>query len=266
MSDAKISKGLRLTGKNGVMDGKIFLIEDSTVSIGTDPNVCSIIFPENSTGIAKLHCQLILKNNTWYLIDFSDSGTWLNDEMIQKGQAVPVKQGDVFSLANSSNNFILNYEFVSNQEFVSTNQNRKISKPPEPPSSNDGILNDIKENFLTCKGRLSRKLYIKRMLKLMLLNFVNSIIMFIIGTIPVRDLSIIGWGIAIVLLIFWVICLVAAFALDIRRLHDTDHSGWWLLTAFIPLVQFYLLYLMFFKEGMQGDNKFGPDPLTYRRS
>ena len=108
-----VPEGWCLTGKNGVMDGKSFALEDSTVSIGTDSNICTAVFPKGTAGIAQLHCQLILKNNSWYLVDFSDSGTWLNDEMIPRGQAVPLKQGDMFSLANSGNNFILSYEPVA---------------------------------------------------------------------------------------------------------------------------------------------------------
>ena len=46
----------------------------------------------------------------------------------------------------------------------------------------------------------------------------------------------------------------------IRRLHDTDHSGWWywiILTVIgiIPLV------IWIFSKGTVGSNKFGPDPL-----
>ena len=259
MSVAKfIPKGWHLTGKNGIMDGKIFALEDSTVSIGTDSNICTAVFPAGTAGIAQLHCQLILKNGNWYLIDFSDSGTWLNDEMIQKGQAVPLKRGDMFSLANSSNNFILDYEPVSDYK----NQQEII--PPPPVAANDDILKYIKENFFTCKGRLNRKPYLLRILALALLNSVNWSILMYLDTIPVRQLSDIGKAIVIALLIFWIICVAATFALDIRRLHDTDHSGWWVLTLFIPFVQIYTLYLLIFKAGTPGYNRYGADPLTLR--
>lgn len=48
---------------------------------------------------------------------------------------------------------------------------------------------------------------------------------------------------------------------SIRRLHDLDKSGWWVLTAFVPFVNFYLLYLVVFKEGSAGRNRFGDKPL-----
>ena len=50
--------------------------------------------------------------------------------------------------------------------------------------------------------------------------------------------------------------IVPSVALAIRRLHDTNKSGWWLLIAFIPfggivLMVFYIL------EGTNGPNDHG---------
>ena len=42
-------------------------------------------------------------------------------------------------------------------------------------------------------------------------------------------------------------------------LHDTNRSGWYLLIGLIPIVNLYLIYLMF-KEGDTGANQYGPDP------
>lgn len=51
-------------------------------------------------------------------------------------------------------------------------------------------------------------------------------------------------------------------ALAVRRLHDTDRSGWWLLIAFVPLVGAIVLFVFFCTRGTSGPNRFGPDPLT----
>lgn len=48
-------------------------------------------------------------------------------------------------------------------------------------------------------------------------------------------------------------------AVSVRRLHDTDRSGWWLLLSFLPLGGLILLVL-YCLEGTQGTNKFGPSP------
>ena len=47
-----------------------------------------------------------------------------------------------------------------------------------------------------------------------------------------------------------------------RRLHDTNRNGWWLLISFIPLIgQIFLLVLLCLK-GDEGENQFGPNPLA----
>ncbi len=55
----------------------------------------------------------------------------------------------------------------------------------------------------------------------------------------------------------WLIYVAAVFvpgiAVGVRRLHDSGHSGWWLL---VPLANIMLLV----REGTKGDNRYGPDP------
>ena len=48
--------------------------------------------------------------------------------------------------------------------------------------------------------------------------------------------------------------------MSIRRLHDTDRSGWWLLIALIPLLGSLVLLVFFVLEGTAGDNGHGADP------
>ncbi|HHB81462.1 MAG TPA: DUF805 domain-containing protein, partial [Aliiroseovarius sp.] len=47
----------------------------------------------------------------------------------------------------------------------------------------------------------------------------------------------------------------------VRRLHDTDRSGWWYWIVLVPLIGFILLIVWFASKGTTGDNRFGPDPL-----
>ncbi len=49
-------------------------------------------------------------------------------------------------------------------------------------------------------------------------------------------------------------------AVSIRRLHDTDRSGWWLLLSLIPLLGAIVLLVFMLIEGTQGSNRFGADP------
>jgi uncharacterized membrane protein YhaH (DUF805 family) len=54
--------------------------------------------------------------------------------------------------------------------------------------------------------------------------------------------------------------LLPSLAVGVRRLHDTDRSGWWLLIGLIPLVGGIVLLVFFVLEGTRGPNRFGADP------
>lgn len=51
-----------------------------------------------------------------------------------------------------------------------------------------------------------------------------------------------------------------ALAVTVRRLHDTDHSGWWVLLGFIPVIGTLVLLWWYIQPGTEGDNRFGPQP------
>ena len=49
-------------------------------------------------------------------------------------------------------------------------------------------------------------------------------------------------------------------AVIVRRLHDQDKSGWWILIALIPLIGGIWLFILYLIDGTPGPNRFGPDP------
>ena len=54
---------------------------------------------------------------------------------------------------------------------------------------------------------------------------------------------------------------IGTLGATVRRLHDRDISGWAILLFIIPLVNIYLIVLLFLK-GTEGKNKFGEYPLS----
>ena len=58
---------------------------------------------------------------------------------------------------------------------------------------------------------------------------------------------------SIVLGLFALGSFIPALAVSIRRMHDQDRSGWWILC---PIMNIVFLFI----EGTRGDNRFGPDP------
>ncbi|PWR20702.1 DUF805 domain-containing protein [Zavarzinia compransoris] len=54
--------------------------------------------------------------------------------------------------------------------------------------------------------------------------------------------------------------LLPSLGVLVRRLHDTNRSGWWILISFVPLVGFIVLLVFLVAEGTKGPNNFGNDP------
>lgn len=54
--------------------------------------------------------------------------------------------------------------------------------------------------------------------------------------------------------------LIPGLAVSVRRLHDTDRSGWWLLLALAPLLGAIVLLVFCAQDGQAGQNRYGPDP------
>jgi uncharacterized membrane protein YhaH (DUF805 family) len=49
-------------------------------------------------------------------------------------------------------------------------------------------------------------------------------------------------------------------AVSVRRLHDIDRTGWWLLLSF-TVIGIVLLIVWACQPGTPGPNRFGPDPM-----
>ena len=63
-------------------------------------------------------------------------------------------------------------------------------------------------------------------------------------------------------LIFMLIITWPALAVQAKRWHDIDKSAWWILINFIPLIgTMWALTALGLREGNQGENKYGKDPL-----
>ncbi len=54
--------------------------------------------------------------------------------------------------------------------------------------------------------------------------------------------------------------IIPSFTVGIRRLHDTERSGWWLLIGFVPIIGALVLLFFFITEGTRGPNRYGADP------
>ena len=62
-------------------------------------------------------------------------------------------------------------------------------------------------------------------------------------------------------MIFVLAVLVPNITVTVRRLHDVDRSGWWML---IPMTIIGIIPYLYWvcKKGDEGENRFGPEPLA----
>ncbi len=65
----------------------------------------------------------------------------------------------------------------------------------------------------------------------------------------------------ILLVIFGLGIIVPAIAVQVRRFHDQDKSGWFVLLGLIPYVGGLIVLVFMCLPGTPGPNRFGPDPL-----
>jgi uncharacterized membrane protein YhaH (DUF805 family) len=87
---------------------------------------------------------------------------------------------------------------------------------------------------------------------LFLVNFVIGVVLQILG----RATTLF----TIVALLYALVWLVPNLAIGVRRLHDTNRSGWWLLIALVPLAGAIVLIVFFATAGDSGSNQHGSVP------
>ena len=61
-------------------------------------------------------------------------------------------------------------------------------------------------------------------------------------------------------LLFMSASLIPLFAVSVRRLHDQDRSGWFLLIGFFPIIGHMIVFCLMLIDGTAGQNRFSPDP------
>ena len=81
----------------------------------------------------------------------------------------------------------------------------------------------------------------------------------LVAILEIGDAELLATILELVLNIYFLILGISA---AVRRLHDTDHSGWYLLLVLIPIIGWIALFVLYVIKGTEGDNRFGPDPLA----
>jgi uncharacterized membrane protein YhaH (DUF805 family) len=113
---------------------------------------------------------------------------------------------------------------------------------------------DVLKKYAVFNGRARRKEY----WMFLLFNIVISIVLALIDT--TLGLMVAGGSIGVLGLIYGLAVLLPGIGVAIRRLHDTNRSGWWLLIGFVPFIGVIVLLVFMVLPGTAGANDHGPDP------
>lgn len=97
-----------LKGISGQFAGQEVDFSTGSVTIGRDPRLCQVVFPQSETDISRKHCTVRYDeaSNTFTLEDFSSNGTFLSSsQKLEQGKPVSLKPGDRFYVSDPKHVF-----------------------------------------------------------------------------------------------------------------------------------------------------------------
>ncbi len=115
---------------------------------------------------------------------------------------------------------------------------------------------EVLRKYAVFSGRARRKEYWCFALFYLVLYLISGVIDLVLGSIWRPGEAEIG----VLALLLGIALFLPSLAVAVRRLHDTDRSGWWVLIAFIPIVGVIVLLVFLILDGTRGENRYGPDP------
>jgi uncharacterized membrane protein YhaH (DUF805 family) len=115
------------------------------------------------------------------------------------------------------------------------------------PVDFQGAIRNQIANVLNFQGRASRSAYWWYALALLIVDVVLQIISGVAGS------SALSLLVSLILIVVG----LSGLSVGVRRLHDTDKSGWWILIGIIPIIGTIVLIVFLCTRGTPGPNRFG---------
>lgn len=113
---------------------------------------------------------------------------------------------------------------------------------------------EVLRKYAIFSGRSRRKEYWFFVLFNILISIGLGIVDGILGTYSVES------SIGLFGCLYSLAVLIPSIAVTVRRLHDIDRSGWWILIFLIPIIGTIILLVFMILDGNSGSNRFGEDP------
>jgi len=107
----------------------------------------------------------------------------------------------------------------------------------------------LRKRYATFNGRAHRE-------EFWMFTLINLAIYIVVGVIGALLHT------RVVSYLYFATMLIPNLAVGVRRLHDSDRSGWWLLLYLVPLVGPVVLIFFWIEVGWPGENRYGPSQIT----
>ena len=112
----------------------------------------------------------------------------------------------------------------------------------------------VLKNYATFSGRARRKEYWMFFLFNVLISLGLGVLDVVAGTYSVEYETGFFSG------LYSLLVLIPSIAVGVRRLHDTNRSGWWILISLIPIIGVLVLFVFMCLDSQPGTNRFGVNP------
>ena len=113
---------------------------------------------------------------------------------------------------------------------------------------------EVLKKYAVFQGRARRKEYWLFVLFNLIVTVVLVAVDGAIGTTHMQG------GIGVLSGIYMLAVLLPAIGVGVRRLHDTNRTGWWLLIGLVPLVGAIVLIVFLVLDSNAGANQYGANP------
>jgi uncharacterized membrane protein YhaH (DUF805 family) len=112
----------------------------------------------------------------------------------------------------------------------------------------------VLKQYAVFSGRARRKEY----WMFVLVNVIISVVLNLVVRITTNESgsSPIFW----LSLLYSLAILLPSLAVVVRRLHDTNRNGWWILLNLVPLIGSIVLLVWLVTDSNAGENRYGPNP------
>ena len=112
------------------------------------------------------------------------------------------------------------------------------------------------QHYFDFRSRSTRAEYWWWVLFLVLADLLLSIVDIMMGTYDASSNNGLISG------LFSLVTLIPSLSLGVRRLHDINRTGWWLLLLFAVIIGWIVLLVWAIKRSDDGPNRYGPKPWT----